>query len=252
MKEQFFLYFSPEIIFFLFLGYVLGSIPFGLLIGYFSGKGDIRKIGSGNIGATNILRTGSRLLAALVLFLDSGKGALAVLLGSIYSTEVAISAGCASLIGHIFPIWLINETKKKKIPFNLLILLILTLGSFLYFYSMMVGQILILLISSIFIYTSTNFSWGGKGVATSLGILVAINLTIGILTIFTWILVAFISKRSSVAALISIVIPPILAFIYNDIQLFSLTIFIALILIGRHKENIIRLIQGVEPRIGMS
>ena len=87
-------------------GYLLGSIPFGLLVTKFAGLGDVRKIGSGNIGATNVLRTGRKGLAALTLLLDAGKGAAAVLVGALYGPDIAIAAALGALIGHLFPVWL--------------------------------------------------------------------------------------------------------------------------------------------------
>ena len=87
-------------------GYLLGSIPFGLLIARIAGLGDIRKIGSGNIGATNVLRTGNKALAALTLLLDGGKGALAVLIANRMGPDMAVLAGAGAVVGHLFPIWL--------------------------------------------------------------------------------------------------------------------------------------------------
>ncbi len=87
-------------------GYLLGSIPFGLLLTRLAGMGDIRKIGSGNIGATNVLRTGNRALAALTLLLDGGKGAAAVLLGARFGPDTAVLAGAGAIVGHLFPLWL--------------------------------------------------------------------------------------------------------------------------------------------------
>src|SRR5689334_9713386 len=88
------------------VGFLLGSIPFGLLLTQSAGLGDIRKIGSGNIGATNVLRTGRKGLAAATLLLDGGKGTLAVLIAQHWGFDTAILAGCAALIGHLFPVWL--------------------------------------------------------------------------------------------------------------------------------------------------
>jgi glycerol-3-phosphate acyltransferase PlsY len=87
-------------------GYLLGSIPFGLLITRAAGLGDVRKIGSGNIGATNVLRTGNKGLAALTLLLDGLKGTVAVLIAGLYGADLAIIAGFFAFIGHLFPIWL--------------------------------------------------------------------------------------------------------------------------------------------------
>jgi glycerol-3-phosphate acyltransferase PlsY len=95
-----------NIILFIAIGYLLGSIPFGLLLTKLAGLGDIRQIGSGNIGATNVLRTGNKKLAALTLFLDGLKGAVAVLLTNAFAPDLAPLAGLASLIGHLFPVWL--------------------------------------------------------------------------------------------------------------------------------------------------
>jgi glycerol-3-phosphate acyltransferase PlsY len=88
------------------LAYVLGSVPFGLLLAWIAGLGDIRKIGSGNIGATNVLRTGHKGLAALTLLLDFGKGLGAVLLGRMLGPDMAIFCGFGVVLGHMFPVWL--------------------------------------------------------------------------------------------------------------------------------------------------
>jgi glycerol-3-phosphate acyltransferase PlsY len=87
-------------------GYLLGSIPFGLVLTRLAGLGDVRAIGSGNIGATNVLRTGNKGLAALTLLLDGGKGTAAVLLGAMYGPDTAVLAGGGAFIGHLFPLWL--------------------------------------------------------------------------------------------------------------------------------------------------
>jgi glycerol-3-phosphate acyltransferase PlsY len=88
------------------VGYLLGSIPFGLLLTRLAGYGDVRKIGSGNIGATNVLRTGSKALAVLTLLLDLGKGAAAALIGMEWGTEAMLAASAAVVVGHMFPVWL--------------------------------------------------------------------------------------------------------------------------------------------------
>jgi acyl phosphate:glycerol-3-phosphate acyltransferase len=88
------------------LAYLMGSVPWGLVLTRLAGHGDIRKIGSGNIGATNVLRTGDKKLAALTLLLDLAKGAVAVLVAEHWGTEVAVTAGAAAVLGHMFPVWL--------------------------------------------------------------------------------------------------------------------------------------------------
>lgn len=88
------------------LGYIAGSVPFGLLLVKLAGLGDIRQVGSGNIGATNVLRTGRKSLAALTLLLDGGKGAATTLIASSYGPDLAIAAGLGAVLGHIFPVWL--------------------------------------------------------------------------------------------------------------------------------------------------
>ncbi len=90
----------------LLLGYLLGSIPFGLILTKLAGKGDVREIGSGNIGATNVLRTGSKALAAATLAGDLAKGALAVLLAARFGPDPALAAGFGAFLGHCFPVWL--------------------------------------------------------------------------------------------------------------------------------------------------
>jgi glycerol-3-phosphate acyltransferase PlsY len=87
-------------------GYFIGAIPFGLILTRMAGLGDVRNIGSGNIGATNVLRTGRKGLAALTLLLDGGKGAVAVLIGALYGPDMMIVAALGALIGHLFPVWL--------------------------------------------------------------------------------------------------------------------------------------------------
>ena len=96
----------PYLIVALVFGYLLGSIPFGLIITRLAGKGDVRKIGSGNIGATNVLRTGRKGLAALTLLLDALKGTAAVLLAALYGSDYGLVAGFGAFLGHLFPVWL--------------------------------------------------------------------------------------------------------------------------------------------------
>jgi len=180
--------------------YLIGSVPFGLILAKLLGLGNLRDIGSGNIGATNVLRTGNKLAAILTLVFDLGKGALAVLTASLFYGEAAAQiAGLASFLGHCFPVWL-----KFK---------------------------------------------GGKGVATFIGILLALYWPAGILTCLTWISTAFISRISSLSALISsaasifwiwLLDKPDAVFVIT-----TLTIFIWL----RHRNNISRIIAGTETKI---
>jgi glycerol-3-phosphate acyltransferase PlsY len=181
-------------------GYLLGSIPFGLILTRLAGFGDIRKIGSGNIGATNVLRTGNKTLALATLLLDGAKGAVAVLVARHFNPELAVYAGAAAFIGHIFPIWL-----KFK---------------------------------------------GGKGVATGLGILLAINWIIGVLACLTWLVVAFVFRYSSLSALLAMALAPVYAIWLGTPEQVWLGIGLAVLVWIRHHENIRRLLKGEEPKIG--
>ena len=182
-------------------GYLLGSIPFGLILTRLSGKGDIRQIGSGNIGATNVLRTGSKPLALATLILDGGKGALAFALGLHYGGPgIAIVAGACAFLGHLFPVWL-----KFK---------------------------------------------GGKGVATFLGLMLAAAWPVGLLACATWLAVAAIFRYSSLAALTSAALAPAYGYLFHDIWHVELASFCAILIFIRHRENIQRLLNREEPRIG--
>lgn len=183
-------------------GYLLGSIPFGLTLSYLFGYGDIRKIGSGNIGATNVLRTGNKLLAFITLILDSGKGAAAVLIVDYFSSyDAAMVAGIAAIIGHMFPVWL-----KFK---------------------------------------------GGKGVATTLGTLIALAPVAGIAVCLVWLFTALVFRYSSLAALIALLAAPFAAhIIYDDSKLAGISSFIAVLVWIKHRANIKRLVKGEEPKIG--
>ena len=181
------------------LSYLLGSIPFGLLITRVSGRGDIREIGSGNIGATNVLRTGSKLLALLTVLCDGGKGIVAVLLATRLGDSAVMVAAIAVIIGHIFPIWL-------------------------------------------------SFK-GGKAVATAGGVYFALAWPIGIGAALSWLIVAYVTRYSSLAALIATVIAPIFAYFWASDFVIS-TVIIAFLIIYRHKENIERLIARTEAKIG--
>ena len=186
---------------FFFPGYLLGSIPFGLLLTQLAGLGDIRAIGSGNIGATNVLRTGRKGLAAATLLLDGLKGAVAVLIFLVLGPPGAeYWAGFGAVIGHLFPVWL-------------------------------------------------GFK-GGKGVATSYGVLIAIAWPVGLAAGAIWIVVAAVSRMSSLASLVSFVVAPLLALALADGRVVVLSAAIAVLVIARHHENIRRLLSGTEPRIG--
>ena len=195
----------------LFFGYFLGSIPFGLILTKISGLGDIRKIGSGNIGATNVLRTGNKKIALLTLLLDGGKGAIAIYLITIILPKVFINdfnkvelyqctVATSAVLGHCFPIWL-----KFR---------------------------------------------GGKGVATGFGVILSLNLNIGIVALLMWVVVAKIFKISSMSALIAFFLIPILMFYYETEVIYFLSSFIiSLICFIQHRENIKRLINRSEPEI---
>ncbi len=181
-------------------GYLLGSIPFGLLLTRLAGLGDIRTIGSGNIGTTNVLRTGSKGLAALTLLCDAGKGIAAVLVAASWGQEYALLAGLFSVIGHNFPLWL-------------------------------------------------RFH-GGKGVATTLGVLLALAWPAGLITLATWLAVAVISRYSSLAALAAFAVAPAAMYALGGVNEALIAVVLAALGFARHHANIRRLIKGEEPRIG--
>lgn len=183
------------------LAYLLGSIPFGVVITRMMGLGDLRQIGSGNIGATNVLRTGNKPAAAATLILDAAKGGIAVLIArAMVGEDAAQLAALASFLGHLFPVWL-------------------------------------------------GFK-GGKGVATFLGILLALAWPMGLLACATWAVTAAITRISSVSALAaSALTPGFLAFAgYSDAVI--LTLLLAILVWIRHAANIRRLRDGTEPKIG--
>ncbi len=181
------------------LSYLLGSVPFGLVLTRLAGLGDIRKIGSGNIGATNVLRTGRKDLAAATLILDSGKGAIAVLVAYTLGMRPEI-AGAAAFLGHCFPVWL-----KFK---------------------------------------------GGKGVATFLGTVLALWLPAGLMACATWLLAAFVTRISSLGALSAAAATPLFLFSMGKASFAIAGLFMAIMIFIRHQANIIRILKGVEPKIG--
>lgn len=183
-------------------GYLLGSIPFGLVLTRLAGLGDIRRIGSGNIGATNVLRTGNKRLAAATLLLDGGKGAAAVLLAQQFGPDAALVAGAGAFLGHLFPVWL-------------------------------------------------RFR-GGKGMATALGILLALAWPVGLIALATWLIVAVLFRYSSLATLLSIGGSPVAAWFLAGRQLVELALFIAVLVWLRHGPNIRRLCKGEEAKIRLS
>nr|WP_279292526.1 glycerol-3-phosphate 1-O-acyltransferase PlsY [Methylobacterium goesingense] len=181
-------------------GYLLGSIPFGLILTRYAGLGDVRAIGSGNIGATNVLRTGRKGLAAATLLGDALKGTLAVLLAGRFGLEPALVAGFGAFLGHLFPVWL-------------------------------------------------GFK-GGKGVATFLGVLLALS-PLGLLAFAAiWLGLAFTLKYSSLAALAASALTPLVLWALGQPPVAFLFLLLAALLWWKHAPNIRRLIDGTEGRIG--
>ena len=184
------------------VGYLLGSIPFGLLLTRLAGYGDIRRIGSGNIGATNVLRTGSKGAAALTLLLDLAKGSAAVVIAQAWGEDAAlVAAGCV-IIGHMFPIWL-------------------------------------------------GFH-GGKGVATALGVVIALAWPVALGAALVWLVTALLLRYASLAALVAAVASAGIAPLIVDKTTALVIAGIALLIIFRHHSNIRRLIAGTESRISLN
>jgi glycerol-3-phosphate acyltransferase PlsY len=182
------------------MGYLFGSIPFGLLLTRAAGLGDIRKVGSGNIGATNVLRTGRKGLAAATLLLDAAKGVIAVLIADQVGQLAAVGAAAGAVIGHMFPVWL-------------------------------------------------GFK-GGKGVATTLGIMWGLSWPVGAIACATWLVMAAAFRYSSLAALVAVVAAAVAAWFLTDSRAaWLLTILVPLVWV-RHHENVTRLLNGSEARIG--
>ena len=183
------------------VGYLLGSIPFGLLLSRLAGAGDIRAVGSGNIGATNVLRTGRKGLAAATLIGDMFKGTAAVLLmNKLAGLDAGLVAGLGAVLGHVFPVWL-------------------------------------------------RFK-GGKGVATYIGVLIAVSWPVAIVFGMIWGAIAWLTRYSSLAGLVaSAAVPPLLWFL-AAVRPSLLFIVLTVIVFVMHRANIARLIAGTEPKIG--
>jgi acyl phosphate:glycerol-3-phosphate acyltransferase len=191
---------TREMLLALALGYLLGSIPFGLVLTRLAGKGDLRDIGSGNIGATNVLRTGSKPLAALTLILDCLKATAAVLLAQrLFGWGMGPAGGAAAFIGHLYPIWL-----KFR---------------------------------------------GGKGVATLLGVLIPLLWPAAVAYAAIWLLLLLTIRISSVAGMSAAISAPVTAAILHS-YLLPMLLGFALLILWKHRENILRLTKGTEPRIG--
>ncbi|MDB5699929.1 MAG: plsY [Sphingomonadales bacterium] len=182
------------------LGYLLGSIPFGLLLTRFGGAGDLRSIGSGNIGATNVLRTGRKGLAALTLILDVAKGAFAVMVARRIGPDYALLGGLAAFLGHCYPVWL-------------------------------------------------RFH-GGKGVATLLGIALALSWPVGLVYAIVWLGVLALFRYSSVGGMAAAVSAPVAAALWGEFEMAILFLALGLIVLWKHRANIERLLSGDEPRVG--
>lgn len=183
------------------LAYLLGSVPFGIVMARLFGLGDLRSVGSGNIGATNVLRTGNKVAAFLTLILDAGKGAIAVLVArALLAEDAAQLAGFAAFLGHCFPVFL-------------------------------------------------RFH-GGKGVATFLGTLLALAWPIGLAACAFWAATAAIFRISSLAALVAAALSPVAAWAMGQPATVVFCAALAVLIFIRHHQNIGRILQGQEPRIG--
>jgi len=191
---------DTDLLFALLTGYLLGSIPFGLVLTRLGGKGDVRDIGSGNIGATNVLRTGSKVLAAATLVLDCLKATAAILIARSLWPNFEDFAAAGALIGHLYPVWL-----KFK---------------------------------------------GGKGVATLLGVLIPLLPVGAVIYAAVWLGLLLLVRISSVAGMVAALSAPVTAAIFGDDIRFPMFLAFALLVIWKHRENIIRLKAGKEPKVG--
>lgn len=196
---------TPEIIWLppaaaLVIGYLLGSVPFGVVLTRMFGAGDLRTIGSGNIGATNVLRTGRKGLAAATLVLDALKGAAAVLVAAQFGPGMAILGGIGAFIGHLYPVWL-----KFR---------------------------------------------GGKGVATLLGIVTALDWPCGLVYAAVWLGLLAALRISSVAGMAAAIAAPLAMAWFGKFEYVLPLIGMALLVLWQHRGNIERLLAGTEPRVG--
>ena len=182
------------------IGYLLGSIPFGLILTRIVGGGDLRQVGSGNIGATNVLRTGRKGLAALTLLLDLAKGAAAVAIGTAIVDGGGAIAGVMAFIGHCYPVWLRLA--------------------------------------------------GGKGVATMMGVVLALYWPAGLVFAAVWIAALLLLRYSSVGGISAAASAPVAALALGRLELLPPFLAMALIVLWRHRANIARLSAGTEPRVG--
>jgi glycerol-3-phosphate acyltransferase PlsY len=191
---------SRETLVALAIGYLMGSIPFGLLLTRIAGKGDIRDIGSGNIGATNVLRTGSKILAVLTMVLDCLKATAAILIAQRFiAPEAGPAAAAGALVGHLYPVWL-----KFR---------------------------------------------GGKGVATFFGVLIALLPIAAAAYALIWIVLLLTLRFSSVAGMSAAISAPISALMLHS-SLASMLFAFAVLVLWKHRQNIVRLKRGTEPRVG--
>lgn len=186
----------------LLLGYLLGSVPFGLLLARAAGAGDLRKIGSGNIGATNVLRTGKKGIAAATLIFDIGKGAVAVWAAAMLFDGGGLLGAAGAFFGHCYPIWL-----KFR---------------------------------------------GGKGVATYLGIAIALFWPAGLVYAAVWLSMLALFRYSSVGGMVAAISAPVSAAALQRFDLVPLFLGLTIILLWKHRSNIMRLMTGTEPRVGKS
>ncbi len=181
------------------LSYISGSIPFGLILTKLFLNQDIRDIGSKNIGATNVLRTGNKFIAALTLFLDISKGAVPVLITNYFFPNLIFLSGLMAFLGHIFPVWI-----KFK---------------------------------------------GGKGIATYLGIIFVLSLKLGLFFCVSWMIVATITKYSSLSSILSSLVIFLISFWENNFELNSYLFITFVIILYTHRQNIIRLKNKTEDKI---